>query len=245
MPLHLGFACAQIKAQLGWVLRAGNGVCRQGKRQTSARVWGAASFARAQVWGAASFARARLPSLKPTHCFCSWILSYSCSAAGHQLTPDSGLRGGLGEQPPGPETALLPLCVHTATLGAIFVPSLLFIVPKPCAVGERCGVCFMIASFPPITFCLQTGFALILDPRPGSLGSVPPALAPQGSWGTEIPGSDPNFDAKLSANVLPFSSPGTFPGHKLAAPNLLPSSIPSPCSVPLAAPALPRSQPDL
>lgn len=35
----------------------------------------------------------------------------------------------------------------------------------------------MIASFPPITFCLKTGFALILDTRPASLGSVPPALA--------------------------------------------------------------------
>lgn len=127
--------------------------------------------------GCSEFCKAQVPSLKPAHHFCSWLLSYSCRAAGHQLTRDSGLRGGLGEQPPGPETALLPLSVHTATLGAIFVLSLLFIVSKPCAVGERCGVCFMIASFPPITFCLKTGFALILDTRPASLGSVPPALA--------------------------------------------------------------------
>lgn len=112
---------------------------------------------------------------------------------------------------PSQSTALLPCCVRAATRGAIFVPFLLFIVPEQCAVGEGCGVCFVIASFPPITFCLKTGFALILDPRPGSLGSVPWALALQGSWGTEIPGFDPYFDAKLSANTLLFNSPG----HKL------------------------------
>lgn len=109
--------------------------------------------------------------------------------------------GWAGEHPPPRSTALLPCCVHAATRGAIFVPFLLFIVPEQCAVGEGCGVCFVIASFPPITFCLKTGFALILDPRPGNLGSMPRALALQGSWGTEIPGSDPDFDPKLSANT--------------------------------------------
>lgn len=139
----------------------------------------------------------------------------------HQLTRDSGLAGWVGRATPRPRNspASSP-SVHTATLGgAIFVPSLLFIVPKPCAVGERHGVCFMIASFPPITFRLKTGFALILDPRPGSLGGVPPGVR---GGGTEIPGRDPDFAAKLSADVLPFGSPGTFPGYKLAAPNLLP-----------------------
>lgn len=200
VPSHLGFASARITVQLSWVLGAGNRVCTQGKCQGSARAWDAASFARAQVQGAVSFTRAQVPSLKPTHHFCPRILSGSRSAGGRPLGCGSGHQGGR-ESTPHPCTALLPCCVHAATRGAIFVPFLLFIVPEQCAVGEGCGVCFVSASFPPITFCLKTGFALILDPRPGNLGSMPWALALQGSWGTEIPGSDPDFDPKLSANT--------------------------------------------
>lgn len=197
--------------QLSWVLGAGNRVCTQGKCQSSARAWDAASFARAQVRAAVTFTRARVPSLKPTHHFCSRMLSGSHSAAGCPLDRDSGHQGGWENIPPPRRTALLPCCVHAATRGAIFVPFLLFIMSEPCAVGEGCGVCFVIASFPPITFCLKTGFALVLDPRPGSLGSMPWALALQGSWGTGIPSSDPGFHVKLGTNTLPFSSPW----HKL------------------------------
>lgn len=75
------------------------GVRGQGKRRTSARVWGAASFVRAQ----ASAPRSPRP-------FCSWMLSYSR----HINSPvTQGLRGGWGEQPPGPETAPLPLLPST------------------------------------------------------------------------------------------------------------------------------------
>lgn len=174
-------------------------------------MWDAASFARAQVWGVMTFTRAQVPSLKPTHHFCSRILSGSHSTAGCPLDRDSGHQGGR-ENIPHPEAQ--PCFLAASTLqhrGVIFVPFLLFIVSEPCAVGEGCGVCFVIASFPPITFCLKTGFALVPDPRPGSLGSMPWALALQGSWGTGIPSSDPGFDVKLGANTLPFSSPW----HKL------------------------------
>lgn len=184
----------------------GTGVCTQGKCQSCARAWDAASFARAQVRGAVTFPRARVPPLKPTHHSCSRIWPGSRSAAGHPLGRDSG------EHPPPRSTAPLPCLCPCCNTGGYFCPfPSIYCVRAVCAVGEGCGVCFVIASFPPITFCLKTGFALILDPRPGSLGSMPWALALRGSWGTEIPGSDPGFDAKLSANTPPFSSPW----HKL------------------------------
>lgn len=62
-----------------------NGVCTQGKCQSSARAWDAASFARAQVRGTVTFTRAQVPSPKPTRGFCSGILPDSRSTAGHPL----------------------------------------------------------------------------------------------------------------------------------------------------------------
>lgn len=109
---HLGFASARITVQLSWVLGAGNRVCTQGKCQSSARAWDAASFARAQV-----------PFLKPTHHFCSRILCGSHSAAGCPLGRDSGHQGRRENTPQPRSTALLPCCVHAATRGVIFVLS--------------------------------------------------------------------------------------------------------------------------
>lgn len=162
---------------------------------------------------------------RPTHRFCPGILSYT---EGRRLTRDSGLRAGWESSPPArPSPASSPCQPYNP--GSIFGSSLLFIAPNPRAVGERRGVCFMIASFPAVTFCLQTGFARLLSPREleralrAQLPSPGTAAACHRRWDTD-PWLSPSFWCKAAPVRCP-PAPFGSPGH-----NLTPNASPTPAT---------------
>lgn len=172
---------------------------------------------------------------RPTHRFCPGILSYT---EGRRLTRDSGLRAGWERSPPArPSPASSPCQPYNP--GSIFGSSLLFIAPNPRAVGERRGVCFMIASFPAVTFCLQTGFARLLSPREleralrAQLPSPGTAAACHLRWDTD-PWLSPSFWCKAAPVRCPPCTSGCFwlPKAQIPPNASPPHEDPSPCLQP-------------